>query len=251
MSGAEIVISTLGLASLFNNAIDWFEYIYIAKQCGPRLQTHFLRLDNAQLRLTRWGDAVGLSGVQIEDDDSLEYCGSFLLDERQKAHAEDIFRVISQKFNACQQISHGYRKGKKEDDPSVRENEIKPFGPGSDPMRQYLHQKMRGISFSRKNKVSPLRKAKFAIYDEKHLIDLTKDINDLIDDLYRIFPTPEEKQAELSKGELDKLTEVLRELGTAAKGRDPTLASAVQHILNQKVAEGCCARRTTCSHMLE
>ncbi|KAH7109510.1 prion-inhibition and propagation-domain-containing protein [Dactylonectria macrodidyma] len=234
MAGPEIAISALGLAGLFNNVIDWFEYIYVAKQRGPRLQTHLLKLDNAQLRLTRWGEAVGLSGFQVEDDDSLEYSGSFLLDARQKALAEQTFRTISQKFEACQKISHSYRKGKKEDDPSVRENEIKPFGPESDPMRRYLHQRMRAISFGRQNKVSLFQKAKFAIYDEKHLIELTNDINGLIDDLYKLSPPPEEKQAELGKGELDKLTDVLRELGTVVRDCDPTLASAVQHILNQK-----------------
>jgi hypothetical protein len=31
MAGSEIAISTLGLAGLFNNAIDWFEHIYITK----------------------------------------------------------------------------------------------------------------------------------------------------------------------------------------------------------------------------
>ncbi|KAL6401196.1 hypothetical protein AUP68_16922 [Ilyonectria robusta] len=210
MSGPEIAIGALGLAGLFNNAIDWFEYIYVAKQCGPRLQTHLLRLDNAQLRLTRWGDAVGLSGFMIEDDNSLETSGSFLLNHHQKDVAEQTFRTILLKFEDCQKISHGYRKGKKEDDTSVRENEIKPFGPGSDPMRHYLHQRMQGISFSRKNKVSPFRKAKFAIYDEKHLIELTKDINGLIDDLYKLFPPPEEKQAELGKGELNRLTDMLQ-----------------------------------------
>lgn len=192
-------------------------------------------MDNAQLRLIRWGDAVGLSGAGIEDDDSLDYSGS-LLDAHQKARAEQTFRIISQKFTDCQNICHGYRKGKKEDDPGVRETEIKPFGPGSDPMRHYLHQRMRGISFSRKNNVSLFRKAKFAIYDEKHLTKLTEDINGLIDDLYKLFPPPEEKQAELGRAELDKLTDVLRELMAVVKDCDPTLSSAVQRMLGQKVS---------------
>jgi hypothetical protein len=155
----------------------------------------------------------------------------------ERALAEKTFRIILQKFEACQKICHSYRKGKKEDDPSVRENEVKPFGPQWDPMRRYLHQVMQGISYGRRNKVSPLRKAKFAIYDEKHLIELTKDINDLTNQLYDLFPPPEDTQAQLSKGELEKLIDVLRELETVAKDSDPTLASAVQHILNQKVSD--------------
>lgn len=100
MSGAEI-IGALGLASPFNNAVDWFEHVYVARNCASRLQTHMLKLDNAQLRLTRWGDAVGLSGAQIEDDDSLENSGAFRLDPHQKAQAERTFRVIWKKFEDC------------------------------------------------------------------------------------------------------------------------------------------------------
>lgn len=249
MAGPEIAIGALGLAGLFNNAVDWFEYIYVAKQCAPRLQTHLLRLDNAELRLTRWGDGVGLSGVQIEDEESLEHSGSFLLDAGQKTRAEKTFKVILQKFEACQKISHSYRKGRKEDDSRVRESEIKPFGPASDAMRRYLHQRMRDISFGRRNRVSLLQKAKFAIYDEKHLIELVKDVNELIDDLYKLFPPPDEKQAELGKAELDKLMDVVRELGVVVRNNDPTLASAVQHILNQKVNEQKTPRMATFTAM--
>jgi hypothetical protein len=97
MAGPEIAISALGLAGLFNNAIDWFQYIYIAKQCGPRLQTHLLKLDNAELRLTRWGDAVGLSGPAIEDDRSLEDSGSFRLNENGKGPGgEDVSNHITE-----------------------------------------------------------------------------------------------------------------------------------------------------------
>jgi hypothetical protein len=110
---------------------------------------------------------------------------------------------------------------------------------------------MRNISFGRKNKASLFRKAKFSIYDDKHLIELIKDINGLIDDLYKLFPPPEEKQVKLGKEELDKLTAVLHKLEEVVRDRDLTLASAVQQILNQKVSEGCRAHSNTCSHMLE
>lgn len=68
------------------------------------------------------------------------------------------------------------------------------------------------------------------------MIGLTRDINGLIDDLYKLFPPPEEKQAELTKAELDKLTEVLRELKFVVKEQDPTLGSAMQ-LLNQQVRQ--------------
>lgn len=226
---AELAISVLGLASLFNNAIDWFEYIYIAKNFGLRLQTNLLKLDNAQLRLTRWGDAVGISGDV--DDEKASYESS--LSEDQQCQAAEKFRIILQNFEAAAKICDKGRKGKKEDDPSVRANEIKP---NWDSMRRFLHDRMQGISFRRRNKTSLFRKAKFAIYDEKHLVELIDGISKLTDELYKLFPPDEDKENQLCKKEVEEFTESLRVLGSAAKGQDPLLSTAVDRILNQTVS---------------
>lgn len=236
MSGMEAIGAANGIASLFKTTVEWFEYVYVARNTWQTVQTELLKLDNAQLRLTRWGKAVGLSGFQITDDDSLRATGDFVLNEEQENKAKQTFTLISQKFKACQKICIAYRKGKKEDDPAVVETEIKPFGPNWNPMRRYLHDSMRELVEGRKNKVSVARKAKFAIYDRAHLEKLVKDINDAIDALEKIYPPPPDKQGDLSKEEIENLVGVLKELNGAIKDRDPLLGSAVQTILNQKVS---------------
>jgi hypothetical protein len=238
MAGPEAAIgAAVGVAGLFNTVVAWFDYVYVAKQTWPRLQTHLLKLDNAQLRLTRWGRAVGLSGSRITDEESLKVSGEFLLNQEQEGQAVKTFEVIEEKFIQCQTICHKYRRGRREDDPRVQEHEIALFGPTWNPMRRYLHEAMKDIIEGRKNKLRTARKAKFAIYDETHLVDLIRDINDLTDTLYKIFPPPEDKQTQLCKEEVDKFIHVLQELENAIKERDPTLGSAVQSILNQKVSK--------------
>ncbi len=62
MEPAGLTVGILGLAGLFNNAVNCFEYVHLGRNFGSNFQTSLLKLDNARLRLSRWGKAVGLSG---------------------------------------------------------------------------------------------------------------------------------------------------------------------------------------------
>jgi hypothetical protein len=226
-----------GLAGLFNTAVTWFDYVLVAKQAAPRLQSLLVKLDAAQLRLTRWGKAVGLTGSRIEDEEAAKNLALFQLDDEQEQQAIRTFRTVAALFEACQKLCHGERKGKREDDPSVRENEITPFdtvGPNWNPMDRYLHEKMRDISDGRKNRISVAQRIKFAIYKKEHLENLIKEIHDHIDALYKIYEPPTEKQIELGKAELVELLEVVKALAIASD-RDPVVHTAVQNILRQEV----------------
>ena len=62
MEAASFAVGLIALAGLFNNAVDCFEYVQLGRRFGADFQTSLLKLDNARLRLSRWGQAVGLSG---------------------------------------------------------------------------------------------------------------------------------------------------------------------------------------------
>ncbi|KAL4767296.1 hypothetical protein BDW60DRAFT_220626 [Aspergillus nidulans var. acristatus] len=221
MTGAEIISAASGIAGLFTTTITWFDYIYVARKAAPRLQSLIVKLGSAQLRLTRWGQAVGLTGSDIEDEESLKSSGSFPLDEEQENQAIRTFRILS------------------EDDPEVKANEIKPFGQDGfkwSTMHRYLHETMQKIVHERRNKMSVPRLFKFAIYDEKHLEKLVKDINDHIDALYQIYAPSASDEEEAGKQEMDKLLKVMRELRSASE-RDPVMNTAVKNILDQSQNE--------------
>ncbi|KAI2791707.1 hypothetical protein POX_c04579 [Penicillium oxalicum] len=236
MTGVEVISAASGLAGLFTTIITWFDYIYIARKAAPRLQSLIVKLGSAQLRLTRWGQAVGLTGSNIEDEESLKSSGLFQLDEEQENQAIRTFQILATFFEESMKICHNERKGKSEDDPEVRANEMKPFGQDGfkwSAMHRYLHETMQKIVHERRNKMSVPRLFKFAIYDEKHLEKLVKDINDHIDALYQIY-TPSASDEEAAGGEeMDKLLKVMKELRSASE-RDPVMNTAVKNLLEQR-----------------
>ncbi|KAF9872029.1 hypothetical protein CkaCkLH20_10366 [Colletotrichum karsti] len=236
---AEAIGAANGVASLFNTTLAWFEYVYIAKETGSRLQSLILQLDNAQLRLSRWGEAAGLSGTHVEDEESAS--DSLVLNGEQKKVAISTFNFICSRFEKCEKICHAFRNGKTENDPKVKELETPLSRARWSPANKYLHETMRRIVEGRKNKIGVLRRAKFAIYDENHLKELVKDINDHIDSLYKIFPLPDDtfsldKQTQQTKHEMTELLSVMEMLGSTVQSRDKLLGSAIGVILNQKAS---------------
>ncbi|KAH9427464.1 hypothetical protein MCOR02_012096 [Pyricularia oryzae] len=243
MSGLEGIGAASGLASLFNTAIASFDYILVAKQAATRLQSLLVQLDSAQLRLTRWGEAAGIAGSEVEDEDSMKRSGSFQLNENEEKQAIRTFLAVSTLFEECQKICHGERKK----DSSTTTNEIVPFDNGSGNWNltyRYLHRQMQGIVNSRRNKVSVAQGVKFAFYQKKHLEDFIKDINCHIDNLYKIYDPPADGLVKLSKAELVKILEVVGELGVASKN-DPILSSAVETIIKQEASR----RLITCGEI--
>jgi hypothetical protein len=239
MTGVEVIGAASGLAGLFTTTITWFDYIYVARKAAPRLQSLIVKLGSAQLRLTRWGQAVGLTGSDVEDEESLQSSGLYQLDEEQENQAIRTFRILATLFEESKKICHNERKGKSEDDPEVKANEIEPFGQNGfkwSAMHRYLHETMQKIVRERRNKMSAPQLLKFAIYDEKHLEKLVKDINDHIDALYQIYTPSASDEEEAGEEEMDKLLKVMKELRSASE-RDPLINAAVKNILEQSVSE--------------
>jgi hypothetical protein len=57
------VTSLINLASTFDSVIKTFECIHFAETFGLDYADCMLKLANVNLRLSRWGEAVGLSNV--------------------------------------------------------------------------------------------------------------------------------------------------------------------------------------------
>ncbi|KYG40764.1 hypothetical protein M433DRAFT_148211 [Acidomyces richmondensis BFW] len=60
MEPVSFAVGVAGLAGLFETAIDGVRYVRAGREFGIDFQTSCLQLDNAQLLLSRWGEAVGL-----------------------------------------------------------------------------------------------------------------------------------------------------------------------------------------------
>ena len=71
MEAVRLTWSVATVTTLFQTAVDCSEYIQLGKAFSSDLQTCYLRLDSIQLRLSRWGEAVGL-GVETVSAEPLE-----------------------------------------------------------------------------------------------------------------------------------------------------------------------------------
>ena len=57
---AGLVVGVVALAGLFNTTVECFEFVRLGRTFGKSFQTSQLKLDNARLRLSRWGKSLSL-----------------------------------------------------------------------------------------------------------------------------------------------------------------------------------------------
>ena len=106
MEPTGLAVGVLAIAGLFNNAIDCFEYVQIGRNFGQGYQTGLLKLDGARLRLSRWGQAVGLS-CELKDTQSLSQA---LESARDVDQAEQILGQILELLAGAESISAKFKK---------------------------------------------------------------------------------------------------------------------------------------------
>ncbi|KAL9626667.1 MAG: hypothetical protein Q9164_007826, partial [Protoblastenia rupestris] len=180
---------TVGIAGLFSNAVQCFEYIQLGRDFGKNFQTSQLKLDNARLRLSRWGSSLGLSG-------NLQ--GAQLVEERfdsqQIERAKALLGQILELFADAEGVSDKYKSRTKANDSRLTTYNLQT---DLDPATADLHNKMRQLSIERQNQASLRQKAKWALYEEKHFRRLIEDITGLINGLVELFPACQEVQQRL------------------------------------------------------
>ena len=219
-----LVLGGLGLAGLFNNALDCFEYIHIGKTFGGNFQTSLLKLDSARLKLSRWGEALGLSGGGIRD-------AAYLpdgIDDKDKVQAEMLLGQILMLFDDVGKETDQFKS-----DGSLLEDAAAKKLPLP---TQPLHQIMKKLASKRQNSTNLSRKVKFALYHESRVNRLIDDITHFTNDLVTLFPAIAEDQKKLCSDEVGKFTESLNVLAKAVEHHDGLLSTALSEILKPAVS---------------
>jgi hypothetical protein len=221
MEAGGLAVGVIALAGLFNNAVDCFEYIQLGRSFGTNFQTSLLKLDNARLRLSRWGQAVGLSG-ELEDAQSLQEA---TVQKEDIPKAERVLGQILDLFANAEGISAKYKRSVKPDDASLT---ILDMHTDMDAVGQSLHDKMRKLCIKRQNGTSLRQKVKWALYEEKHFKRLIEDIIDLVSVLPEVFPTVKQKQLKLCEIEVSEIgLETLSALIDIVQAQDKDLEAAI------------------------
>lgn len=145
MELAGLTVGVLAIAGLFNNVVDCFEYVQIGRHFGQGYQTGVLKLDSARLRLSRWGQSVGLSH-ELKDTQSL----SQVLEPAQEVNkAKEILGQILELFADAEGISARFKNGRSEQELLVHDPQV-----NLEPAALALHKQMRELSIKRRNQTA-------------------------------------------------------------------------------------------------
>ncbi|KAF0635332.1 hypothetical protein FPSE5266_05467 [Fusarium pseudograminearum] len=210
------VAGAISIAALFNNCIDCFDYIQIARHFGDDFSKYQLRLDVAKCRLSRWGAAVNVN-------DDPRFCNNASKDQTTTL-AETLLGEIVARFESAQKSSLLYKTVSRDPELEIcSEADL-----GAVPQR--LHTHFRTLTMQRQNRVGLTKKAYWAIYDKNKMGRMIDDIFDFINDLEKVFPATPQATSRLVEIEIEEVNDQqeLKMIQDAAKDSDPILADTTK-----------------------
>ncbi|KAJ5515171.1 heterokaryon incompatibility protein s [Penicillium fimorum] len=208
---------------LFNDAVQSFEYIQMGSNFGQSFQTSLLKMDVVRLRLTRWGQSVGLANV---DSDVKQLQMTNLAPEDQE-QVQDHLAQILELFAEAEAASKRLRR---------RNPTLKVLDPAEelDGVSTSLHQKMEDLAKKRQGKSELEQDQVTILYEEKNFARLIEDISELVDGLVDLFPGIQEEQRKLCEEEVSRLNAnegALSLLKEVAAGQDKLLSDTVVKVI--------------------
>ncbi|KAJ5469547.1 hypothetical protein N7539_009165 [Penicillium diatomitis] len=216
--------AALGVAALFSNCVDCFEYIQLGRQFGQNFERCQIKLDVARTRLGRWGQAVDISHDP-------RFTNGVAGDEVTQ-QIQVILEEIMLLFQAVQKSSKRYELKATEADRTCFANEH--LCPGI----RHVHGRLEKIARERQQQTSLFKKARWALYDGKNLDKLVGEITDFVDALEKLVPPAEAVQRQLSVMELEGVDDesVLMALRDVAVDTDSILSKAADQKLETILA---------------
>lgn len=217
------VASALNVAALFNNCVDCFEYVQLARQFGQDYERCQLKVDIIRTRLSRWGQAVAIN----EDPRFAATSPADPLAQQVRSVLEEIGLL----FESLRKASRRYEQGAKAQDLVL-------FQSGDmQPPYNHLHGHLARAVQERQNTTSLLKKAAWALYDGKKFERLIEQMKDFVTDLEKICPA-EAVRDRLVQLEIEGVVEepALTALSEAASGVDSALADAAAQKAEQIAA---------------
>ncbi|GAB7336901.1 hypothetical protein MBLNU13_g01180t1 [Cladosporium sp. NU13] len=227
---AGLAIGVFALLGLFNNAVDCFNYVQAGRDLGPSFVTCQIKISNAQLRFTRWGEAVGLPR-DTEHEWQLDHDAlARNFDETKVRKAKARISHIIQLFAEAEDVSRKYKPHGSVPDTGVHSED--------DRKALELAQQLRNMSLKRKSKNSFLQKASWALYRADAFKDLLSDVADEVRNLEELFPAAETTRQQLVNKEVDSLSTsaqlvLVKEAAVSEEVQDQLLAAALERKLAQ------------------
>ncbi|KAF1828161.1 hypothetical protein BDW02DRAFT_485418, partial [Decorospora gaudefroyi] len=189
-----------GIPGIFKSCLDCFQYIRLGQRFGKDFGFCLAKLEAAQVRLTRWGEPIGL----LEDKVNIK--GSYKDADIIKAY--EWLGQIEAAFEEARAVSAKYadskkKKGKDMDLEPLDEEQILESGNSI----KSLVVSLRSITKERQRHLSLPRKITWALYGKDSFDSLIEELVTLINNLVELFPSNKHQLEELCKQEVGCLKE--------------------------------------------
>jgi hypothetical protein len=220
MDGESLGVSVVALTGPFEIALDCFKHVKVAKSFGSDYQSYVLRLQDLRLRLSRWGEAVGLGKQPTATDQPR----TSTLSEPNVKEAEELVSRVARLFSGAETVAERYTG--KQHDLVVVDEDVDGLGDVGK-----LCQKMRDICLRRQRGSDTVTKAKWSFFPKDKFTELIGDLKSLINNLVGLFP--EEARVSLEESLCGQEAKELRNekalptLQTLALEQDAHLAEAI------------------------
>ncbi|CAJ0555315.1 Ff.00g053800.m01.CDS01 [Fusarium sp. VM40] len=228
------VAGAISIAALFNNCIDCFDYIQLAKSFGEDFSRYQLRLDVAKCRLSRWGAAIDIN------NDS-RFLGDASTDPTVEL-AMNMLREIVERFGAAHRTSLRYKQASTEQQSTAICTEA-----DLEAVSQRLHNCFRRLTIQRQSRVSLIKKAYWAIYDKRYMGKVIDDIFDFLNELEKVFPAPPQAITQLVEMEINEVNDQqeLKMIQDVSQALDPVLEAATKSKLREMTGKNTVGRINT------
>ncbi|KAH7035980.1 prion-inhibition and propagation-domain-containing protein [Microdochium trichocladiopsis] len=231
-----VVAGSLGVAALFNSAVDTFGYIQLGRNFKHDFSLHQLKLDIARIRLSRWGQAV-----RINEDP--RFLGNPSSADWQVPVICTILGQINALFLELQEASKRYEQAPTASDTG---RVVCVLPADLDTPGRRVHDFLARIT-KRLERTGPgwVDKTYWAIYDVKNFDKLLTTVVQLIESLHQMAPPPAPAAAgsqpssrvvEWEFEELDNDAPSLKLLENAAAGVDNVLYEAAANRIKEQAS---------------
>ncbi|RDW79291.1 uncharacterized protein DSM5745_06143 [Aspergillus mulundensis] len=192
-----LALALAGVPQIFVSCVECFQYIQFGREFEGALQINLCKLEAAEMRLTRWGRAMGINGAtkKLSEHDYAE-------DDIIKAYRW--LEQIRCAFDETEKTSERYRDTRTAKDRNNAKLQILDKGTQTtDPADNILSSLRTSIHRVNEERVQIRKRDRvaWALYRKGHFETLLETINDLISDLVELFPGAVDEQKRLCRDE--------------------------------------------------
>ncbi|KLP11970.1 related to Heterokaryon incompatibility protein s [Fusarium fujikuroi] len=208
------VAGAISIAALFNNCVDCFNYVQIARHFGEDFSPYQLRLDVAKCRLARWG-----ASIDINNDRRFSFVEPA---DPTIVLAQGILKEIVARFEAAYNVSRRYKA-------RTEEQGMRIFTEADlSPVSQRVHTRFDLLTRQRYKSLGLIKKTGWALYDKSYMGTMIDDIIASIEDLEKVFPSTPQITRQLIDMEIEEVNDEqeLELIHNVAEGLDPVLSGA-------------------------